>query len=285
MHFKTLMRLQKVVAVLIAILWASESLAHGDMHHRINDLTRQLSKSSKDTTLLLERGRLYLDARHPQEAIADFTHVLKLAPQDYGVYFYLAQANLAVKKNNAALLALDTFMQHQNQDAPRARGLALRGDIYHASGKFADAALAYTESLQYKKSSALPDDYIHLANTYLAADKNNTVKATAVIDEGIQHLGNLHALEQRALAIELEANQPQAALQRINRLLAQSPTPHLLMQKGKMLKNMGDMEQAMTTFAAAITSIEQMPAARSNTPAMQTLRKEITQQMTPTANK
>ncbi len=279
MSLKKSLSLKKTLFLFIIILWTNGAIAHGDVHHRIDDLTQQLSKSPEDNTLLLERGRLYLDARHPQEAIADFTQVLKFAPQDYGVYFYLAQANLAAKKNDAALLAVDTFMQHQNQDAPRARGFALRGDIYRANGKFADAILAYKESLKYKKANALPDDYILLANTHLAADASSIKQAISVLDQGILHLGHLHALEQRAIAIELEAKQPHAALARVNRLFAQTPTPHILLQKGKILNIMGEAEEATATFAAAMTAIEQMPATRSNTPAMQALRKEIVQQM------
>jgi tetratricopeptide (TPR) repeat protein len=280
MILKKLLLLTKIFSLTTSIALASKTLAHGDIHDRIKDLGKKLAKSPSDTTLLIERGRLYLDAHHTQEAKTDFDKAIALEPQYYSAYYYLAQAHLADHKSNEALIAVEKFMLHQSEEAPRARGLALRGDIYRASGKPADAAIVYAESLALKKLDALPDEYVRLADTYLEADKNNTEKALAVLDQGIHQLGNLQALAQRAITIEQQSGRPEAALLRLNRLIKQNkPTAHLLLQKGKMLKNINELEQATRTFEEALAMIEQMPLARRDTPAMQSLREDITTQM------
>jgi predicted negative regulator of RcsB-dependent stress response len=292
------MFLQKLCLAAVIIFLASKSLAHGDILHRIEALDKKLTERPNDPVLLIERGRLYLDAHQPQDAKRDLDQALKLTPDDALAHYYLAQANLEAKKNNEALIALDFFLQHEDQEAPRTRGLALRGDIYRASGKPKEAAIAYAESLALKKLDALPDDYVRLADTYLQintqletkapretktlldARKNNIEKALAVLDQGILQLGSLHTLVQRAITIELESNQPQSALKRLDQLITQNKaTPYLLLQKGKILKNINELQQATETFQTALILIEQMPQARRNTQAMQTLGEDIVAQM------
>jgi predicted Zn-dependent protease len=270
----------KLLLTSAIILLASETFAHGDIHHRIEGLGKQLAKSPEDTTLLIERGRLYIDAHQNRQAKRDFNKTLKLTPQNTAVYYYLAQANVDAKENSEALKNIDIFLQQENQDAPRARGLALRGDILRVSGKPAEAANAYAESLQLKKTEALPDDYVRLADTYLEADASNTTQALQVLDQGITQLGNLQALQQRAIDIELQSNQPQAAVKRIDQLISQNkPSPYLLLEKGKILKSMGELPKANETFKTAVAVIDEMSPIRRNTPAIQNVQADIAVQM------
>jgi tetratricopeptide (TPR) repeat protein len=290
MHIKNLsfknlffknMLFKKLLFASAIIFSTSETFAHGDIHHRIDNIGKQLAKSPDDTTLLIQRGRLYLDAHHNREAKRDFNKALKLSPQNTAVYYYLAQVNVDAKENSEALKNIDIFLHDENQEAPRARGLALRGDILRVSGKPAEAAKAYAESLQLKKTDALPDDYVRLADTYLEANASDTPQALQALDQGITQLGNLQALQQRAIDIELQSNQPQAAVKRIDQLIQQNkPSPYLLLDKGKILKSMGALPEANETFKTALAIIDEMSPIRRNTPAIQNVQADIAVQMT-----
>lgn len=263
-------------ASIIFLSCAEGVYAHGDIHERIDHLTLEMQASGDPLELYIKRGQLYLDAEHPQDALKDFQRALNIAPDRKDIHFYYSQAELALGNAEQALLHGNLFLQHANSNAARARALKLRGDIFSHQRKFHEAAIDYTQVIEQKDNAALPDDYVRVADTYLEADKNNAVIALDWLNRGIKQLGALAVLEERALRIETDHKNYDAALMRIDRLLSQGQRlPFLYYQKGEILTLKGETATALSTYRQALAALDEMPATRSKTPAMVQLRSQI----------
>jgi tetratricopeptide (TPR) repeat protein len=233
-------------------------------------------QTTADTPELhLKRGELYLHAEHPQEALSDFQHALKLAPTRKDIHYY-SQAELALGKTSNALLHVNLLLQHANSNAARARAFKLRGDIFYYQHKFRDAAIDHSQTIELKGKEALPDDFVRVADTYLEADNDNAMIAVDWLNRGIKELGSLAVLEERALSIETDHKIYDAALMRIDRLLSQGQRlPFLYYQKGEILDLKGEHATALASFRQALAALDEIPPTRRNTPAMMQFRNKI----------
>jgi len=108
---------------------------------------------------------------------------------------------------------------------------------------------------------AHPDD-----EAYLSAGE--TDRSLQTLNTGLDRLGPLTALNEKALTIEIDTQRYDAALVRVEKMLASnSQTPHLLYRKGVIHKLMGQAELSRQAFDAALSELNRLPVERQNTPA------------------
>jgi len=265
-----------VFAALLMLMANSDVSAHGDIHERIDALSEDVNHSAGDIEKLIRRGQLYLESGHSEEALDDFTLALKQDPQRNEIHFYIAQTQLAMKNSDKAFARVNIFLQNADSNAPRARGLLLRGDIYAKEKKLDEAAIDYTQVVAQKKLEALPDDYVRVADTYLAADAKNAALALDWLNRGIEKLGSLAVLEERALNIEISEKRYPDAIARIDRLIEQkNRLYYFYYKKGDIFAMQGDDYNAKKMYAQALEAINTLPASRKNTPALLQLKQDI----------
>ncbi|HKY91532.1 MAG TPA: hypothetical protein VJM11_10855 [Nevskiaceae bacterium] len=265
----------RAVAVGAALLGAAAAFAHEDPHERIDEVTKALEQSQAkpdvdQADLLIRRGRLNLDARHEQDAKADLVRALQLDPARYEARYYLAQAQLRLGQLEAALRSVDAFLAAADSDAARSRGLALRGDVLMAASEPKAAADAYAAGLALE-ADPNPDHVVAAANAFHAAGQ--TPRAIEMLDHGIAQLGSLIVLEERAIAIEVDAQRYDEAVARVDRLLAAGQRrPFLLYRKGQVLEAAKRTDAARAAYRAAIAELETLPAGRRSVAGTQALR-------------
>ena len=108
--------------------------------------------------------------------------------------------------------------------------------------------------------------------------ENPAAVARKFADEGAKHLHivdlegareglpvNLPSVQEILAAIDLEEQlgRHEAALRRIDRLIAQSPrNPAWLARRGELLERMGETAEAKASYAKALAAIEARPAAQ-----------------------
>jgi tetratricopeptide (TPR) repeat protein len=257
--------------------YAGVALAHGDVHERIHDLDDAIAHHPNDAALFIKRGQLFLDEGHADEARDDFSKARKLAPQRIEALYHLAQAQLMLKQPDAALDSAREFLRQATNDAARARGLVLTGDILSASGKSLAAAEAYLSAIKLSKEIK-PDHVLYAADAFHTAGKTN--QAIEVLNDGIARLGPLHALNDRALEVEMEQERYEPALRRVDRMLAaRQRVPFLLYKKGLILKKLSRDGESRQTFAAALKEIDGLSRSRKQTPAFENLRTSLLAEM------
>ncbi|HYE37533.1 tetratricopeptide repeat protein [Methylocaldum sp.] len=266
-------------ALLFTVLlgYANVSLAHGNVHERIHQLDHEIAHHPKDVTRLIKRGQLLLDEGHADDALDDFVKARKLAPKRIEVLYHLARAQLLLNQQNAALESAGKFLRQVTNDAARVRGHVLTGDILSASGKPFDAGEAYLRAISVSQELE-PDHVLYAANAFHTA--GNTDKAIAVLNDGIARLGPLHALNERALTLEMEQKQYDSALRRVDQMLAtRQRVPFLLYEKGKILKAQARTDESRQTFTAALKEIDGLPESRRHTHVFENLRSSVLAEM------
>ena len=94
----------------------------------------------------------------------------------------------------------------------------------------------------------------------------------AALEAGLERLGSVITLEQRALALELALERKDAALDRLERLIAASPQPaQLCYQRGELLESLGRTQAARESYRAGLAALDRLPPGRLRAPAFSEL--------------
>lgn len=261
---------QKATLLTVLLGYSGVLFAHGNVHEHIHRLDLKIAHHPQDVSQLIERGQLLLNEGHADAALADFKTARRMAPGRIEILYYLARAQLMLKKPDSALQSAKTFLRNVNNDSARARGHILIGDILSASAKPLQAGEAYLSALGLSHE-AEPDYWLNAANAFHTAGK--TDKAIAILNDGIRRLGPLHVLNARAVDLELEQKQYSAALHWVDQMLAtRQRTPFLLYQKGKILKSLDRADESRQTFTLALQAIDRLAESRRQSHAFQELK-------------
>jgi tetratricopeptide (TPR) repeat protein len=173
-------------------------------------------------------------------------------------------------------------LEHLNRALARqpdnVRALITRAAAYRATGKPLAAAADYTRAIRqfHPPDKPLPEYYLERARTYVEAGDGYLGKAVQGLDEGLGVLGNIQTLELYAVELEARRGNVDAALERLDNILAYSPRKEsLLAQRGEILLAVNRNAEAKQDFLAAQAAIAALPPARRHTPLVETLQADI----------
>ncbi|MBA3709980.1 MAG: tetratricopeptide repeat protein [Planctomycetes bacterium] len=233
--------------------------AHNDLEERIEAATEAIDREPGNPTGYLERGDLYRQHQQWAEALSDFEHARGLAPDlpivdlDRGMTFADAGRHLD------AVAAFDAFLFRAPDEA---RGLAGRARSQRALGRLPEAALDYAA---LERVVVEPDPQMYLDWCACAADDQSRL---AVIARGLARLGSVASLEDMAVRLETATGRTDAALARIDRLIAASARPEgWWLRRGELLQACHRDDEARTAFAAGMAALELVPSHRRATDA------------------
>ncbi len=261
---------------LIAVMWLPASVrGHGSVSEKIHRLSAQIDKTPRNAHLYVRRGRAYLDEARYYRAIGDLRRALKIEPSLRSAHYFLAQAELAVNRRVKAEASAKRFLASLADDdrGGRIRAHRLLGHVLAARGKLDRAADHYYRAFSLSESPR-PRDVIALARVYARAKRVDD--ALRAIDAGIAKLGPLVTLERQALELEQSHGRYQAALARLDRLIAASkhPAPWLY-RKATLLRDRGDLEGARHAAALGLRALADLPAGRRRAPALVELQAKL----------
>jgi len=263
-----------LAATLALAVSSGNALGHGAIHDQLHDSNAALQAQPHNAALYLKRGRLYLEARHFTEAIADFRQALAIDPALRAAYYFLGDALLRQGDADAASLAAERFiaaLAAEERDA-LTRGYRLLGASLLQAGKALPAAAAY-QSMLTAATAPQPGDYLQLAEAYVAAGDAYQDAALRVLDDGLARLGQPATLQEMAIAIETRRGHLHSALQRLDLLIQQGQRQAvLLLRRGDLLLQLHQPEPAKASFEAALKELDGLPPARQNSRAMRELR-------------
>lgn len=261
--------------VLLALLFCSgQALAHGSLHDQIRDLNATMRREGQSAPLLVQRGRLQLEHGNSKAAMQDFLSALKRNPQERSAYYYLAEQALNQKRFSAARRHAEQFLAMlKGEPGAIVRGQSLYGQILLAQEQFGAAEKAFRVAVD-QASVPTPEQYLYLAEAQGKAGA--TAQALRSLDEGMQQLGMLNVLQNKAISLDVATSAWDDALQRLDRMIVQGQgLPELYLRKAKVLTAAQRQPTAREAVQAGLASIDQIPAARRETPAMRQLRTEL----------
>lgn len=263
--FRTWFAASAKIGVAVAALAAltPTARAHGPLHEQIAAITAELGRTPNEAELYVRRGNAYHGHGDYDAAIADFDRAAKLAPGRDDLDFLKAQSLVSAGRALQAKALLDRYIK-RHADAPaaymlRARALERLGDPKEASRDY-DQALA-------RLPEPTPDDFIARADAQIAAGQLD--QALRDLDGAIRRIGPLITLDLKALEIEERTRRWDAALARVDRMMAPLPRKESwLVRRGQILAQAGRRQDARQAFLGALDALAALPPHLRNVPAM-----------------
>lgn len=231
--------------------------AHGGLDQAIAALSRDIA-TAPSVELLLMRARLHLAHDDRANALADCARAHVLAPGSPLVAHCRAQVLHADGQPEAALDALDRCVALRPDDG---EALELRAAVLRDLDRPAEA-LRDLDRREAAMPPAQPQFYLDRLALQVAAGRP-LAERLAGIDQGMRRLGALVVFEEAALRCEREGGLAEAALARLDRLIAAAARPEAwLLERGDLLRDLGRPLEAEAAYRAALTAIARLPAAR-----------------------
>jgi tetratricopeptide (TPR) repeat protein len=261
--------------VLFALLFfTGQALAHGSLHDQIHDLSTTMRREGKNSTLLVKRGRLQMEHGNNKSATQDFLSALKLNPEERSAYYYLAEQAFNQKRFPDARRYAEKFLVTlKGEPGAIVRGQSLYGQILLAQGQYRAAETSFRIAVDQAVEPS-PEHYLHLADAQSKAGA--TAQALSSLDEGMQKLGMLNVLQNKSISLNIESKAWDDALKRLEAMIIQGQgLPELYLRKARILLAADRQPTAQQAVQEGLASIDQIPAARRETPAMNQLRAEL----------
>lgn len=262
-----------ILCLLFAIcLTPNRSRAHGDLHEQIEQVTKQIAKDPQNAELYLKRGELHRAHQEWDDAQADYDRALALDPGLFVIDYTRGRMFLEAGWPRSAKVSLDRFLRRQTNHV---EALTARARASMKLEQHLDAARDYTAAIRHA-ATGRPELYIERAQALAAEGAAHFEEALGGLDEGMQKMGTLVTLQLYAIDVELKRKHFDAALERLEKIAAQSPRKETwLARRGEILQQAGRGEEARKAFERALQAIGALPPARRNVPAMAELEKRI----------
>jgi len=261
-----------ITTIALALAATPRARAHADLLALIETMTKRIEGAPTNAELYLLRGELYRAHSDWKLAEADYDQAVALAPQLASVT--LARGKLLFESGRAseAKTALDKYLQMNPDDID---GLLTRAQLLARLGERQSAAADYTRAIQH---SPAPRADFFLDRAKVQAEAGELTQALAGLDEGLQRLGPLMALQISALDLECTRRNFESALRRLQAVTDVSERKEKwLVRRGEILLLANRPDEARAAFAAASEAIASLPPRLRVSPAMVDLQQRISQ--------
>jgi tetratricopeptide (TPR) repeat protein len=233
---------------------------HEDLLDQIARLTRQIERQPDRAALYFRRGELHRIHEDWASARADLERARALDPELAAVDLSIGRVLNGAGEFRRAREALDRFLSRRPDHA---EGLIERARARAKLGEPAGAVEDYTKAIALMEEPWAAN-YIERSEILRSAGRLD--EAIRGLEEGLRRIGPAVPILLALLDLELEAGRVDAALGRVDAVAASSDRKDLwLVRRGEILARAGRTREAAEAYAAAVASIEALPAARRRT--------------------
>jgi tetratricopeptide (TPR) repeat protein len=244
-------------------LGARPSLAHGDLHRRIQEVSRlieakagQPAEQERSARLLLKRAELNGLHGDLSAARRDLQAARRLDAKLDLVDLVLGRLLLAAHQPRGARAALARFLERRPHHA---EALTLQAEALVALGQPARAVELLDLALA-RMAQPEPDHYLARANLLVRLGPRHRDRALEGLDQGIARLGPLVSLDTRAIELEVEMGRFDRALERVARqVAATSRQDPWLARRAEILERAGRTDEARAARQQALAAIDALP--------------------------
>jgi tetratricopeptide (TPR) repeat protein len=233
---------------------------HEDFDLQISRLTKQIEQEPERAILYFRRAELHRLHEDWTAAREDLKRAAARDPELAAVDLALGRVCNQSGDPAGAKAALDRFVarrpDHAEARIERARARVSLGDRAGAVEDYT-AAIARLDE---------PWAQNYLERSEVLRSDGRLEEAIRGLEEGLRRIGPALPLQLALLDLELEAGRLDGALARLETIAAASDRKDLwLVRRGEILRRAGRDAQARKAFAAAVASIEALPASRRRT--------------------
>ena len=261
--------------LLVVTVFPAGAFGHAGVHEEIGRITRLIEQDPANAQWYLQRGDLYRIHQDWSHALADFREAQRRGTVSAGAELGLGRTWLDQESPRQAITHLNRALARQSGDV---RARVTRAKAYRVLGKPLAAAADYSRAIEQFSEPAkpLPEYYLERARAYAAAGDLHIGKALQGLDEGVQVLGNVRTLALYAVALERGRGNFDAALMRLDPILAGATRKeYLLFERGEILVAASRYREARQDFLAAQAAIATLPPSRGATRSIRKLQVDI----------
>ena len=250
--------------------------AHGDFHTLITEANKLIDSLPNDPEGWLRRGELYRLHQQWEAAAADFEKAASMGAKQAALDLSWGRFWLDTNWPLSTRTAMDRLLAASPNHV---EGHLLRGRALTRLGQHLEAAADFTRAIAATQEPG-PDLFIERAQILAAGGPQESAAALATLDEGIKKLGPLVTLQLTAIDLELKRKNFDAALERLDGVAVKSPRKETwLVRRGEVLMQANRPDEARKAYRDALASMQTLPPARRNVPAMVDLEKRIRQEL------
>lgn len=169
---------------------------HGDLEKRIIAKTKAIAQTPNNATLYLERGFLYYQHEEWDNALADYLQAKALGFQEKILHYRMAETYLELYLFKSGLICTQQYL---TQDSVDVKIHKLRGELFQKSRAY-DKAITSFEYVIKHSIDLTPENYVTLAEVYLAKGPAYREAVLEVIERGLNQLGkHVYVLQEQKL--------------------------------------------------------------------------------------
>jgi hypothetical protein len=244
---------------------------HGDIHHRILEVSRMIEANPDSLDLYLIRGELYILHEEPDSACADFQYCR--SHQFITSRVFLGLSKCGAFAGDSALYFVDQALASE----PDMFGaLEWKARLLRLQQNFCAAVPVYDQIIRSVPHPS-PGLFIDACTAWNeCAGSAGSPGGIAALQAGVSRLGHNTVLL-KALVFQYQHNGDfENALSIQNKLVehaAMKSKP--LMVRSAIYLGLGNKKAAQDDLILALTAMDQLPPHRSGTPAMKAIRENI----------
>lgn len=263
----------RILIVVTACGLPATARAHGDLDEQIDAVSHQLDQAPS-AVLYLKRAELHHEHEDFAAALADYDRAAQLDHQLDAISFGRARTLFKAGRLQLAREAIDFYLKRK---PGHAEGFLLRARVLVGLKDYAAAVQDFDRNLALTPQP-LPECFLERAEALVASgDKPAAVNS---LDEGIDRLGNLVTLQSSAIAIELDLHRHDAALVRVDRVMADLQRKETwLARRGEILEAAGRRDEALGAYREALAALEQLSVHHRNVKPMRELEARLRQHL------
>lgn len=174
-----------VFCIFILSLLSLSSKAHGELTERINEKTAEIKLDPNNSTLYFERGFLYQQHEEPHKALNDYLKAEEFGYSDKVIHFRKATVYQVLASYELAMNSVADYFEINDVDV---KIYKLKAQILADQKKYKEALISYDYVLEHT-IDIRPQEYIEYCKFLLAYEPGSYEKALAVIELGLDKLG------------------------------------------------------------------------------------------------
>jgi len=247
-------------------------LPHGDLHLRIEEISRTIEQYPDSLELYRSRGELYLQHEQPALANQDFTICLQRGLQDSRVLEGMSKSMVPVHDLDSSLYYIDLAL---DKDSTSLSSMEWKARILYLLHQFCESGQLY-ESIIADATSPSPSLFIDASNSWMQCSQTGYQHAIDILKTGIDRIGPLHVLQKELVHHYLQQQDYKSALTIQSELIAHAVNKTIPLYERALIYQAADQNQeALMDVQNALLLLDQLPASKKDLPGMIQLKQKM----------
>ena len=246
-------------------------MEHGDLHERIVQVTKEISKRPDSAFLFFKRGKLYFQHENFEASIADLDTAATLNYHGTICDLIYAKSYQQLNQSAKAMNHVDRILQ---KDSFNINALKIKGTLLLNQEKYETAANQFELVIEHARKR-LPENYLLAANTW---EFISSEKAIVILNKGVKDLGPLFIFYDKLIDLYRKDSLFKEALNIHEKIINQAKRKEQAYYEAALTSlQMDNPRLAKKYLANASTAVEQLPARLKSTSKVMQLKKNISE--------